>query len=471
MHKYISKNTRFIIYSFLLVLFSCISKDTGLLRFEDGTRDLAEILTEGKLVAVTDYNSTNYFIYKGEPMGYQFEMLYQFAAYLGVELELVAENDLDKSFNMLKNSEVDIIASNLTITSKRKKKINFTIPYSQTRQVLVQRKIDVEGYQAGKKLIRNPLDLEKKVVYVQKNSSYADRLQNLSDEIGGTISIVEMEKYEAEQLVELVANGEIEYTVCDENVARVQASFHPNLDVETPVGFPQNLAWAVRNESTDLEKKLNEWLSNFTQTFEYRLLKTKYYDNPTLAKMMKSEYFYVHNGNISQYDDQIKAISSELKWDWRLLASLIYQESRFKHDQESRSGAYGIMQFMPGTAKQYGIEHKANASTQLETGVKYLLWLDEKMKDNKIPDNERVKFILAAYNAGIGHVIDARNLAKKFGKDPNVWDNNVDFFIQNKSEFSADSTVRFGSLKGKETYNYVNEILKRYEHYKNLVKE
>ncbi len=471
MQKSIKNKAKFAIYSFLLILFSCISKDTPLLLFEDGTRDLAEILTEGKIVAVTDYNSTNYFIYKGEPMGYQFEMLYAFAAYLGVKLELVAENDIDKSFQMLKNNEVDLITSNLTVTSKRKKSISFTEPYGQTRQVLVQRKVTEEESFKGKKLIRNPLDLDKKVVYVQKNSSFADRLRNLSDEIGGTISIVEMEKYEAEQLVELVANGDIEYTVCDENVARVQATFHTNLDVETPVGFPQNLAWAVRNESTDLQKKLNEWLGNFTKTAEYRMLKNKYYDNPTLARMMKSDYFYVHGGNISQYDEQIKLISSQLNWDWRLLASLIYQESRFKHNQESSSGAYGLMQFMPSTAKQYGIDHKASPTTQLETGVKYLIWLDEKMKDNKIPDNERVKFILAAYNAGIGHVLDARNLAKKYGKNPNVWDNNVDFFIQNKSEFYTDSIVRFGSLRGKETYRYVNEILDRYEHYKNLIKE
>lgn len=471
MRHFVLNRKGFTVIFLIFILFSCINRDKGLLRSDDGTRDLAQILAEGKLVAITDYNSTNYFLYKGEPMGYQFEMLYSLASFLGVKLEMVAENDLEKSFKMLRKSEGDIIASNLTVTKERKKYFNFTIPHSQTRQVLVQRKVaDEKGMPSGK-LIRNPLELDKKVVYVQKNSSYATRLKHLSEEIGGAINVVEMEKYEAEQLVQLVSSGEIEYTVCDENIARVQAALYQNIDVETAVGFPQNLAWAVRKTSPDLQHKVDEWLARFVQSADYRIIKNKYFNNPTLTRMMKSDYFYVHDGKLSDYDEQLKVISNELNWDWRLLASMIYQESRFQHDVESRSGAYGLMQFMPTTAERFGIEHKASADIQLEAGVKYLKLLEERMKDNRIPEKERIKFILAAYNAGIGHVLDARNLARKYGKNPNVWDNNVEFYIQNKSDFSGDSVVRFGSLKGKETYRYVSDILERYQHYKNIVKQ
>jgi len=470
MKVFILRGVRYVFFLALLVSTSCRKIDSELLSNE-GKRDLAQILAKGKITVVTDYTSTNYFLYKGEPMGYQFEMLRNLAAHLGVKLELITENNLDKSFEMLEKREVDIIANNLTVTASRKVRFSFTNPHGQPRQVLVQRKPKLIEFSQKSSMIRNPIDLADRIVYVQKGSASTERLKNLAEETGVKIITVEMPNYEAEQLIELVANGEIDYTVTDENIARVQSALYDNIDYETPVSFPQNLAWAIHPDAPDLLAKVNDWLASFTKTAEYRVIKNRYFDNPALARMMQSDYFYVHSGRISMYDDQLKSVSEDLKWDWRLLASLIYQESKFRHDAKSPSGAYGLMQFMPQTAKHFGIDHEANADVQLETGVRYLKWLEDRMDDNKIPHEEKIKFVLAAYNAGIGHVIDARNLARKYGRDPNVWENNVDYFIQNKSEFYRDTVVRFGYLRGDETYRYVYEILDRYEHYRNIVKE
>jgi membrane-bound lytic murein transglycosylase F len=431
----------------------------------EGVRDLERIVEEGVLVAVTDINTTNYFIYQGTPMGYQFDLLQAFAFHIGVNLEIIAENDLEKAFDMLDGGRVDVFANNLTITNERARKYGFTTPHSTTKQVLVQRK----GEGSGR--IENPLQLAKQIVYVQKSSASAHRLKNLSDEIGAEIHVVEMPNYEADELIELVANGEIDFTVCDEDVARVNSFFYGNIDVETPVSFDQNLAWAVSKKSEDLLAALNEWLETFTQTAEYRIIRGKYYNNPYWARRVFTETFRVRTGNISPWDEGFRYASSTIDWDWRLFASLVYQESRFRHDVQSHMGAYGLMQFMPATAEFFGINHIADPQTQIRAGAQYLKWLEKRFEDSVTDPEQRVKFILASYNAGLGHVIDARNLAQKHGKDPNVWDNNVDFFILNKSnpEFYCDTTVRYGMLRGVETYNYVSQIMQRYKHYQNII--
>ena len=183
----------------LLLLFftflSCSNGDKN--RFSKReVNDLPQILEKGKLLAITDYNSTNYFIYRGQPMGYQYELLQDLADHLDIELELVVSNNLEETFNCLMMGDCDLIAYNLTVTGERKKQFSFTVPHSQTRQVLVQRKPEgwekMSSNELDRKLIRNLIELGGKQVYVQHHSAYIERLRNLSGEIGDSIHIVDM---------------------------------------------------------------------------------------------------------------------------------------------------------------------------------------------------------------------------------------------------------------------------------------
>lgn len=430
-------------------------------------RDLNEIIKRGKLVAASDYNSTSYFIYKGEPMGYQYDMLRDLASYLGVKLELIAENDIDKVRQMLANGEVDIIANNLTITSDRKKYYCFTNPIGTTRLVLIQRKSECLSDET---FVKSTLELAGKIVYVQRSSSSALRLKNLSNEIGEEIKVVELPDVDADRLIDLVSEREIDYAVCDENVAQVKGAASKNIDFSVPISFPQNMAWAVRSTSPDLLKTINKWLNDYLPTAHYQFVRHKYYNSPSQVRKLNSDYFYVKEGKISQWDEYFKQSSELIDWDWRLIASLVYQESRFKTDVVSAQGATGLMQFMPETIEYFGLDENNTPEAQINAGVKYLRLLNKKMEQSGIPAEERSKFVLAAYNAGYGHVVDARNLAIKYGRNPNVWEDNVGYFIQHKSEYVGDTIVKYGKLKGNETYKYVNEIIDRYQHYKNVYK-
>ncbi|NJM16045.1 MAG: transglycosylase SLT domain-containing protein [Bacteroidales bacterium] len=188
----------------------------------------------------------------------------------------------------------------------------------------------------------------------------------------------------------------------------------------------------------------------------------------SMANRRASEYFVIEKGRMSAYDEQIKRYSRDLGWDWRLLASLIYQESRFQPDVKSWMGAYGLMQLMPQTADRFGVDSTSTPEEQIVAGVKFLRWIDRRLRDVIIDEDERIKFILAAYNVGYGHVLDAMRLAEKYGKDPTQWDKNVDYYVLNKSnpEYFNDPIVKHGYCRGDEPYNYVYDILERFNHYK-----
>jgi membrane-bound lytic murein transglycosylase F len=438
----------------------------------DGT--LQSIREQGTLTAITDFNSTNYFIYRGLPMGYQYELLKAFADDLQVKLRIVVSNDLEKSFELLKNRNADLLAVNLTVTKHREKTIDFSLPHSQTRQVLVQRKPDNWSVLSQRALedtlIRNQLELANKVVYVQRNSSYATRIHNLAEEIGQNIHIVEVAQQQDEELIRLVANGDIDYTIADENIAKVNATYFPSIDVETAISFPQNLAWGLRPESDSLRYTVNKWLAHFKTTSRYHVIYQKYFRNSRSVFANHAEYRASLDGAISPYDETFKEESKKIDWDWRLLAALAFQESRFMPHVESWAGAFGLMQLMPNTANRFGVTKKSPVENQIEAGVKFLKWLDTRFVNREMEnEEERIKFVLGAYNVGLGHILDARRLAEKYGKDPNIWEGNVDQFILKKSDptYFTDDVVYYGYCRGEETYRYVHDIIERWHHYQN----
>ncbi len=466
-----------ILFLFLVIVFISCSDNHKLFRTTAQTAvsaDLDRIRDRGRLIAVTDYNSTNYFIYKGEPMGFNYELLKAFSDHIGIDLEIISENHIEHAIGMLNSGEADLIAMGLTVNSSRKKEILFTEPVDETRQVLVQRKPrnwqSLTAMQVDKKLIRNQLDIAGKTVYVQEGSSHAERMATLAHEIGDSITIIEV-PYDAEQLIRNVADGQIDYTVCDENVAKVNATYYKDIDISTPVSFPQNLAWGVRiNNSEMLLAELNRWLSAYRKSESYALLHSKYFRNPRSSRIIRSDYYSLSTGKVSAYDDLIRQYSDTIQWDWRLLASLICQESRFRPDVTSGAGAYGLMQVMPVTGERFGIDITASPKNNIKAGVKYINLLHA-MFDQKIPDEkERLNFILASYNAGPGHVLDAMRLAEKHGMDPAKWAD-VEMWLLRKSDplYYNDNVVKSGFFRGTESVAFVSEILDRYEHYKNIL--
>jgi membrane-bound lytic murein transglycosylase F len=436
--------------------------------------DLAEIKKRGYINALVDNNSISYFIYKGQSMGYEYELLNLLAKELGVDLKITITTGVERAIDQLNRGEGDILAFPLTVTKDRREYLAFSNPHFHSYQVLVQRKPDnwrrmgVDDINA--QLIRNPVDLIGKEVFVLPGTSFEKRLVNLSDEIGGDIIIrKDTAIAESESLIRKVAMGEIDYTITDHMIANVNASYYPNLDVGTPVGVAQQVAWATRKNSTQLLGAINVWLTKIKKEATFMVVFNRYYKSPRTSLLrLKSEYSSLGGNMLSPFDSLIRKGAEQIGWDWRLLASLVYQESNFLPKGESWAGARGLMQLMPSTAKRFGAANLDDPRQSLSAGVGYLKYLD-RYWSKTVPDrDERIKFILASYNAGLSHIIDAQKLAKKHGKDFTKWYGNVEYFLSKKSDpkFYRDPVVVAGFCKCEEPVNYVRDILDRYEEYK-----
>lgn len=435
--------------------------------------DFDKIRERGSLIAVVDNSSTGYFIYRGQPMGYEYDLLKRLADDLSVTLKIKLTADIEQAFDMLNSGEADLMAYHLTVTKERAQRVAFTEAHTEVRQVLIQRKPDnwrsLKVHELENALIRSTLDLVGKEIYSRKGSSYSARLVNLSEEIGGDIIILEQGgQTDTESLIQRVAKGEIDYTVADEDVGLINATYYPNIDAKTPISFPQRIAWAMRKNAPQLKDTINNWLVNIKASPDFNVIYNRYFKYRKSQNLRAhSVYSSVGGVRISPYDEMIKEGAESLNLDWMLLASLVYQESKFDPEAESWAGAKGLMQLTDISIEQYKVDDPFNPEENMRAGMRYLGWL-EKFWTERVPDeNERLKFVLASYNVGQGHVLDAVKLTDKYGKDPRIWEDNVAHFLVQKTrpEFYNDPVVEFGYCRGNEPVNYVEEILNRYDQY------
>lgn len=413
-------------------------------------------------------------------MGFEYELLRSFAEHMQLELRIIVAKNLDEVLLHLANGEADIVCANLTVTEERLKLVNFSEPIINTRQVLVQKKPEHWQYMTRERLneslIRTTIDLAGKEIYVRQGSSFRERLDNLQEEIAAVIPYVEVPGgVTTEDLISGVAAGSIPYTIADENVAQVNQRYYPNIDIQTAISFPQKIGWAVNKNSPLLLAKINSWLTGLNRNGQIDILYAKYFKSPKFrGRPASSSPLTAESQSISEYDDIIRIYAKEIGWDWRLLAAMIYQESKFDPEARSWAGACGLMQLIPSTAKKFGIDScQATPIESINAGTKYLIELDNYWKKLIPNPSERIQFTLASYNAGLGHVIDARNLARKYGRPAELWQQNVESFLLLKSNprYYNDPIVHCGYCRGEEPFNYVREILTRYHHYKNIIPE
>lgn len=438
-------------------------------------RDLDTIQTEGKLRALIHYSSTSYFIYKGVPQGFEYELLSLYADHIGTTLEVVPIKSLDSVFIELNKGTADIAAANLTVTEERKEQVYFTHPVLITKQVLIQRKPanwkKLKKKQVEDSLVRSVHELAGKKIVVREHSSFFKELKRIEKEIKQDIEIEFVPgSFTSEDLIEMVAVGEKEYTVADKNIAMVNEWYYPNIDAKMVLSKHQDIAWAIRNNSDSLLVSVNKWLGEFQKTKKFKSLLNKYFKNQHLVKnRVKHQYYTLSSGQISMYDELIKKHAPTIGWDWELLAALIYQESHFNNSARGWGDSFGLMQFMPETGARFGVDFSSGPEQNIIAGTKYIAKLNAIWKPEVEDKEERIKFILASYNAGPGHVIDAKNLAVKYGKNPKLW-SDVGYFLLNKSKrkYYNDDVVKHGYYKGFIAYDYVNEIMDRYHHYKNI---
>lgn len=426
--------------------------------------DLPQIKDSGELVILTLYSSTSYFIYRGQDMGFQYELSKQFAEHLGLNLRIEIAQSVPELIQKLNAGEGDLIAYHLPVTKEWKDSLLYCGEEAITHQVIVQR--------TGKGIspLKDVTELIGKDIYV-KPGKYYDRLTNLNEELGGGIHIhlVTNDSITVEDLITQVSQGKISYTVADNDIAQLNRTYYSNLNIQLSISFDQRSSWAVRKNCSQLATAANKWYQENSISPAYTASMKRYFE---ISKAIPhSPILSLREGIISPYDALFKKYAKEIDWDWRLLASLAYTESNFDTTAVSWAGAQGLMQLMPSTARAMGMPagKEQNPEESIKAAVKYIASINKSFI--KVSPEERINFVLASYNAGIGHIMDAMALAEKYGKDRYVWRNNVEPFILLKSneEYFTDSVCKFGYFRGVETYNFVRDITSRFTQYQKKI--
>lgn len=427
------------------------------------TIDLPQIIEKGELVVLTMNSSTSYFNYRGEPMGFQYELAQMFCHSIGVELIVKTVNRESELMKKLLEREGDLIAYNLPVTKERREKLTFCGEEYITHQVLIQRK--------NKEAIKDVTQLVDKEVYVLPGKYYT-RLANLDEELGGGINIrkVATDSITTEDLINWVAEGKIDYTVASNDLAKINRTYNRNLDIDMEISFDQRSSWAVRKDSPLLAEAIDKWQDENKDSPAIKLCVQRYFgrDKHTSHGSILS----IADGKISYFDEYFRKYSKEIGWDWRMLAALVFTESNFNPSVVSWAGAKGLMQLMPSTAHAFGVPKgmEDDPEESIKAGVKYIASLQRLFR--KVTDKkEQSKFVLASYNAGAGHVMDAMALTEKYGGNKYQWENQVERYILLKSheQYYQDPVCKNGYFRGTETYNFVRKVLKRTEVYQQKI--
>jgi membrane-bound lytic murein transglycosylase F len=459
--------------------------------------DWAQIVERDTLRVLTEFNSTSTFVYRGETMGFEYELLRAFAEAHDLELGLVVLDDREQMINRLNRGEGDLAAGRLAPARIEAEHILFTEHLYQTQPTVVQRTGEAPGVpgvveemldslpphlQGGPaseapaeiraRRVESPADLGGREVAITGEPAFYELLVELEDTITGDIEVVELEPgVRTEGLLRRIADGRLELGVAPENLAALSGEYYDNVSVRPTLGGPYGIAWAVRETSPELLNRLNEWLMSPAGQSSRESLYQKYYvDRLGYRERGVSGYLSSETGRISQYDELLQQGARTLGWDWRLLAAQTFQESRFDPNARSWAGAMGLLQLMPGTAREVGVTDPYDPAQNVRGGVQYLQWLAGQWAPD-IPDaEERLKFVLASYNTGRGHVQDAQRLTVKNGGNPQVWED-VAFWLLRKSQRAVytDPVVRYGFSRGLEPVTYVAKILDRFENYSEMV--
>jgi membrane-bound lytic murein transglycosylase F len=447
------------------------TRDEQELPFDVVTFDLDSIKKRGKLILLTENSASTYYLYKNQKKGFDYELVKAFAKHIGVGLEVKTLDDVDEMFKMLNSGEGDIIASNLTVTPKRSAVVNFTESLYQTRQILAQRKFPLGHPDSLYTLVTDSSGLSQIPITVHRYSAFYERLEDLQRTMGKLFVITDAPgSISTDDLLRLANAGEIHATITDENLLHMGMEDYPELDMSYAVSEDQEIAWAVRKTSPQLLKTLNGWLQRNSIQKKVSATYAKYFsadepETPSMVYIMPK----LQPGAISPYDSLFKAYAPQINWDWRMLAALAFQESRFNPNAQSRSGAFGLMQLMPETAVRFGCSPSPDAECSIQASVKYLKYLQSLWR-KKVPNEaQRNKFILASYNIGQGHVLDAQNLARELGLQDTVWNGHVAeaLLLKQQEKYYSMPVVKHGYCYAKEPYQFVGKIEALFEHYKN----
>lgn len=422
--------------------------------------DLPGLKKRKTLRLLTRNNAACYFLLRGQLLGFEYEIVKHFAEQQDLHLEIIVAPTHEELTKLLLEGKGDLIAAFLTPTEERREQgLAFSRPYHFAEEKLIMRADDK---------LESRADLHQRTLVARPTSAYWQTLEHLQAELKQDGILVNLqavaEDTETEDIINRVADGTYDLTVADSHILNIELAWRDDIKAGFTLKEAQPQAWAVRKDSPLLLQALNEFHKKEYRGLVYNVIYNRYFKDSRRIQSYQAERISGENGKFSPYDEIVKRYSKDYLFDWRLIVAQMYQESKFDPKAKSWAGAQGLMQIMPRTAKQFAVKNPEDPEQSIKGGVEYLNWVRERFEAS-LPVKDRLWFALAGYNAGWGHVQDARRLAEQKGWNPNRWFNHVEkaMLLLSKKKYAA--AARHGYVRGREPVQYVHKIRERYRAY------
>ena len=421
--------------------------------------DLPEMQRHGVLRVITRNNAATFFLWRGEQMGFEYELLREFARRHDLHVEVVVAPQHASLFEMLERGAGDVAAASLAVdVPPRAPDVVMTRPFNYVYDYLVARHGDDSVLWID--------DLNGRGVTVRRSSPHWRTMERFRAS-GLKVDINPApEDAESEALIAAVGEGRIDLTVAASHVLDIELGHRSDIRKAFSLRGPVPLGWAVRRNNPELLAALNAFLDEEYRGLFFNVVHQKYFENPVrMQRHREDRVDHEQADGLSPYDAIVKRESATHGLDWPLIVAQMYQESRFDPKARSHAGAIGLMQLLPRTAREFGVRNLRDPEQSIRAGVAYLAWLHSRFEPD-LAVKDRIWFALAAYNAGYGHVTDARRLASgQLGLDPNRWFDNVEEAMRMLSKRSYYRNTVHGYVRGHEVVKYVREIRERYRSY------
>jgi membrane-bound lytic murein transglycosylase F len=450
-------------------VFNQESDNELIVRFVDPVNfDFDAIKNRGTIRLATRYSSVSYFLHHGLERGFEFEFFSEFAREHGLRVEVVIPGSDEDPIDLLNRGDADVIAQNYTITPKRVRYIEFSEPYNLVDQIVVlpvdpQREITQIDSLAGL------------TITVRRGSSYYQALRALQQN-GIDVHIETVpEHFDTEALILAVSNGEIEATVADDNLLRASMVYIRDVQEGPRLVTRDLVSWGLRSNAPELKDAVDTFItSHFRVNLDNQprrsallnILRERYFENEHMIHRFRAQAPVTpYSGLLSPYDGLVRPIAEEMGVDWKLVVAIMAQESQFDPNAVSWMGAVGLMQIIPRFSRLTE-EELFDEEANIREGIRILRQhLDHY---SYLDTTNQIALALATYNAGMGHVADARRIAIDRNRDPNVWEN-VEHGLLMLMNRQFYEHARHGFARGIETSNYVRDIMNRYRMYETIV--
>jgi membrane-bound lytic murein transglycosylase F len=423
---------------------------------------LKEVKRRGVITFLLPHSAASYFLYRGEQMGFEYELALEFAKEIGVDLEVLTPPPGTELTAWLAEGKGDIAAGVAIADEEEIDPLRASISYLDTTAQLLTRRAESRVHELSA--------LAGKVIAVQPDAVYAR--QFLAEGDTANLSFILKTVQSEESIggaIRMMAQGQASATLVTVPLADLAAKLYP-AQLRPAVSFPRpvHMVWGVRQEDSALLDAINSFLDRAARSGLRKILFEKYFIVAEhLRDNVRKQEVTLLSKQLSRYDRLIARHAEEAGFDWRFIAALIFQESRFNHESVSGAGAYGLMQLMPIAAQDIGVKDYSHPAKNIEAGIKYLKILARQFPDGRAED--RFALVLASYFLGPGHMEDAQRLARALGYDPDCWEDSMERVLPLLEKSKYSRRAQYGAAQGKQAVRYVNAIRKRYLLYSQYV--